>query len=65
MQDPNKRFGASIGALSAGRVGITDIGLSYIKMATAIAIRYSAARKQFGPSADEELPVLEYQMQVS
>ena len=27
--------------------------------------RYSAARKQFGPTPDKEIPVLEYQMQVS
>ncbi|XP_072163287.1 peroxisomal acyl-coenzyme A oxidase 3-like [Diadema setosum] len=63
FKDPNKRFGASIGALSAGRVGITTIGLGNIKLAITIAVRYSAARKQFGPTPDEELPVLEYQMQ--
>ncbi|XP_071501101.1 peroxisomal acyl-coenzyme A oxidase 3-like [Diadema antillarum] len=63
FKDPNKRFGASIGALSSGRVGITTIGLGNIKLAITIAVRYSAARKQFGPTPDEELPVLEYQMQ--
>ena len=29
-----------------------------------IAVRYSAARRQFGPSDGEEIPVLEYQLQV-
>ena len=27
-------------------------------------IRYSAVRKQFGPPGKDEIPVLEYQMQV-
>ena len=27
--------------------------------------RYSAIRKQFGPTPDEEIPVIEYQLQVS
>lgn len=27
--------------------------------------RYSAVRKQFGPPGKDEIPVLEYQMQVS
>ena len=64
-QDPNKRFGASLGALSGGRVGITYMAVSNIKLALTIAIRYSAARKQFGPpGSDEEIPVLEYQLQV-
>jgi len=27
--------------------------------------RYSSVRKQFGPTADEEIPVIEYQLQVS
>lgn len=28
-------------------------------------LRYSAVRKQFGPPGKDEIPVLEYQMQVS
>ncbi|XP_062545312.1 peroxisomal acyl-coenzyme A oxidase 3 [Armigeres subalbatus] len=63
-KDENKRFGASLGALSGGRVGICGIANVYLTKAISIAIRYSASRKQF--SADdnsEELPVLEYQSQ--
>ena len=30
-----------------------------------IAIRYSAVRRQFGPNEQEEIPVLEYQLQVT
>ncbi|XP_045172714.2 peroxisomal acyl-coenzyme A oxidase 3-like [Mercenaria mercenaria] len=62
-KDPNKRFGASLGALSGGRVGITGMAACNLKLALPIAIRYSAVRKQFGPEDGEEIPVLEYQLQ--
>ncbi|XP_055600496.1 peroxisomal acyl-coenzyme A oxidase 3 isoform X2 [Uranotaenia lowii] len=63
-KDPSKRFGASLGALSGGRVNICGIANAYLTKAITIAVRYSASRKQFGPSDDsEELPVLEYQSQ--
>lgn len=63
-QDPNKRFGASLGALSGGRVGITGMCVTNLKAAITIAIRYSAVRRQFGPKDGEEIPVLEYPLQV-
>ncbi|GFS23851.1 acyl-coenzyme A oxidase, partial [Elysia marginata] len=55
--DPNKRFGASLGALSGGRVGITGMCVANLKLCLPIAIRYSAVRRQFGPGK-EEIPVL-------
>ena len=64
LQDPSKRFGAALGALSGGRVGITSMATTNLKSAIVIAIRYSCVRRQFGPTPKEELPVIEYQMQV-
>lgn len=58
-------IGASLGALSAGRVAITSICAINTSLAVTIAIRYCATRKQFGPNSHEEWPVLEYQVQVN
>lgn len=63
FKDPNKRFGAALGALSGGRVGITSMAVINLRLCMSIAIRYSAVRKQFGPPGKDEIPVLEYQMQ--
>ncbi|KXJ29078.1 peroxisomal acyl-coenzyme A oxidase 3 [Exaiptasia diaphana] len=62
-KDPKKRFGAALGALSSGRVGITSMAVTNLRSCLPIAVRYSAVRKQFGPVEGEEIPVLEYQMQ--
>lgn len=62
-QDPSKRYGASLGALSAGRVGISGFARNNLSLAVVTAIRYSAVRRQFGPSPDAEVPVLTYQLQ--
>lgn len=63
IRDSNKRFSASLGALSAGRIGIITLAQTYLAKALTISIRYSAVRKQFGPTDDEEIPVIEYPLQ--
>ncbi len=62
FRDPAKRFGAALGNLSAGRVMIVGMANTNLMTAVVIAIRYSAARRQFGP-AGNETPVINYQMQ--
>ena len=39
FKDPNKRFGAALGALSAARVGITSITVTNLRACVPIAIR--------------------------
>ncbi|KAH8400533.1 hypothetical protein KR222_003328, partial [Zaprionus bogoriensis] len=64
IKDERKRLGASLGALSAGRVNITGITYVALSKAITIALRYSASRRQFGPAESKvEWPVIEYQSQ--
>lgn len=65
IKDRTKRVGITLGTLSMGRVGIISIAVANMQKALTTGIRYSAARRQFGPSsqAPMEWPVLEYQMQ--
>ncbi|XP_076245022.1 peroxisomal acyl-coenzyme A oxidase 3 isoform X2 [Calliopsis andreniformis] len=63
VKNASKRFGASLGALSSGRVTITSICANYASLAMVIAVRYCAVRRQFGPTDSEEWPVIEYPAQ--
>ncbi|XP_039308028.1 peroxisomal acyl-coenzyme A oxidase 3 isoform X2 [Solenopsis invicta] len=62
-KDERKRYGSSLDVLTISRVSITSICGHYMTIAITIAIRYSAVRKQFGPTEAKELPVIEYQTQ--
>ncbi|XP_034669727.1 peroxisomal acyl-coenzyme A oxidase 3 isoform X2 [Drosophila subobscura] len=64
IKDERKRLGASLGALSQGRVNITAITYVALSKAVSIATRYGASRRQFGPNSSQtEWPVIEYQSQ--
>ncbi|XP_009866204.1 PREDICTED: peroxisomal acyl-coenzyme A oxidase 3-like, partial [Apaloderma vittatum] len=63
IKDVKERFGAALGSLSSSRIIIMAFSTTNLKLAVSIAIRFSAARRQFGPTDTEEIPVLEYQTQ--
>ncbi len=55
-----RRFFTMLGTLVTGRISIAAAGVSAAKSALTIAVRYSAVRRQFGPSGAPEVPVLDY-----
>jgi len=66
LETQGKRFAATLGELTGGRVGLTFASLGVLKGATTIAVRYSAHRQQFGPdqkSPLDEVAVLDYPSQ--
>ncbi|KAK2655814.1 hypothetical protein Ddye_008866 [Dipteronia dyeriana] len=59
----NKRFGATLGELVGGRVGLAYSSVGVLKIAVTIATRYSLLRQQFGPPKQPEVSILDYQSQ--
>ncbi|MCB9603130.1 MAG: acyl-CoA dehydrogenase family protein [Sandaracinus sp.] len=55
----SRRFFTMLGTLVGGRICVGSAGVSVAKSALAIAIRYSLARRQFGPETGE-IPLLRY-----
>ena len=60
---PGRRFAATLGELTGGRVGLSCSSLAVLKGAVTIAVRYSATRTQFGPPGGAEVAVLDYPSQ--
>ncbi|GAX78643.1 hypothetical protein CEUSTIGMA_g6081.t1 [Chlamydomonas eustigma] len=56
-----RRFAATLGELTGGRVGLCCSSVSLLKGAMTIAIRYTSHREQFGPPDSPEIAVLDYQ----
>lgn len=61
LTSEGRRFAATLGELTGGRVGLTCGSAGVLKGAVTIAIRYSAGRQQFGPPDSPEVSVLDYQ----
>ena len=58
-----KRFAATLGELTGGRVGLVSASVGVLKGAVTIAVRYSAQRQQFGPPDAAEISILDYPSQ--
>lgn len=61
LTSEGRRFAATLGELTGGRVGLTCGSVGVLKGAVTIAVRYAAARQQFGPPDAPEVAVLDYQ----
>lgn len=60
IANPNKRFFTMLGTLVGGRISVAAAAVSASKVGLAIAIRYAASRRQFGPEDGVESPLLSY-----
>ncbi len=60
INSPGRRFFTMLGTLVKGRISIAAASVSAARTALAIALPYSARRRQFGPSGGPEIPVLDF-----
>ncbi|MEM7353744.1 MAG: acyl-CoA dehydrogenase [Acidobacteriota bacterium] len=60
IASPQKRFFTMLGTLVGGRVSVALAALSGAKSALAVAVRYGAQRRQFGPAGEAEIVILDY-----
>jgi acyl-CoA oxidase len=56
----SRRFFTMLGTLVAGRISIAAASCSSAKLGLALATRYAAERRQFGPEGAPEVPILTY-----
>lgn len=55
-----RRFFTMLGTLVGGRIGVGAAAVTASKSALAIAVRYGALRRQFGPAGKKEWRILDY-----
>lgn len=60
IASPAKRFFTMLGTLVGGRLSVGLASVSAAKLGLAIAVRYGAKRRQFGPEGGAEVPILDY-----
>jgi acyl-CoA oxidase len=60
IASPARRFFTMLGTLVGGRIGVGATSITASKTALAIAIRYGALRRQFGPAGEPERCILDY-----
>ena len=58
----SRRFYTMLGTLVTGRISIAAASVSTAKTAVAIAVRYGARRRQFGPAGGDEVSILDYRV---
>ncbi len=58
IKNPAARFFTTLGTLVAGRISVGHSGLSIAKAGLAIAVRYAARRRQFGPAEGQPENIL-------
>jgi len=63
IENKNRRFFTTIGTLIQGRISVSGAALSATKSSLAIAVRYAARRRQFGPpDSDDEALLIDYRV---
>ncbi|MEL6186474.1 MAG: acyl-CoA dehydrogenase family protein, partial [Myxococcota bacterium] len=60
IASPSRRFFTMLGTLVGGRISVASASVSAAKSVLAIAVRYGALRRQFGPADGPERCVLDY-----
>lgn len=60
IESPSRRFFTMLGTLIGGRIAVAASGLSAAKVGLTVALRYGDARRQFGPTSEPEMLLLDY-----
>lgn len=55
-----KRFFVMLGTLVGGRIAVASGAVSTAKAGLTIAVRYAERRRQFGPTGEPEVPIMDY-----